>query len=116
MGTLSTQVMDTANGLPAVGMSFQLESITGGVRRQLRRGVTNADGHTDVLLAGADLASGTYELHLDVAAYFRARGMAQEDPPFLDVVTVRFGIADAGVNHHLPLQVSPWSYSTHRSR
>ncbi len=118
MAKLSTHVLDTAAGVPAAGMMYRLDRIdpqaTGG-RSTLAQGVTNHDGRTDApLLTGDDLKVGTYELHFDVAAYFTARGTSMPQPPFLDVVTLRFGVADAHGNYHVPLLVSPWSYSTYR--
>jgi 5-hydroxyisourate hydrolase len=115
MGKLSTHVLDTAAGLPAAGMAYRLERIAPGLRTELTRGVTNASGRSDgPLLGPAQLQIGNYELHFEVAAYFGSRGVALAEPPFLDVVTLRFGIADSGADYHVPLLVSPWSYSTYR--
>jgi len=115
MGKLSTHVLDTAAGLPAAGIAYRLERTAPGPRTELTRGVTNANGRNDAPLLGpAQLQAGCYELHFDVADYFRARGVALAEPPFLDVVTLRFGVADAGADYHVPLLVSPWSYSTYR--
>ena len=115
MGKLSTHVLDTAAGIPAAGMAFRLERIATDGRAELTRGITNADGRSDALLLdAAQMQTGCYELHFEVAAYFHSRGVAQSEPPFLDNVTLRFGIADAAANYHVPLLVSPWSYSTYR--
>lgn len=115
MAKLSTHVLDTAAGVPAAGMVYRLERLAPGPRTELARGTTNADGRSDgPLLDAVQLRSGCYELHFAVADYYRARGVALPEPPFLDVVTVRFGIADAGASYHVPLLVSPWSYSTYR--
>jgi 5-hydroxyisourate hydrolase len=115
MGKLSTHVLDTAAGLPAAGMAYRLERTAPGTRTELQRGVTNENGRSDSpLLEQAQLPIGNYELHFEVAAYFRARGVALAEPPFLDVVTLRFGIADSDADYHVPLLVSPWSYSTYR--
>ena len=115
MGKLSTHVLDTASGLPAAGLAYRLERTSPGPRTELARGMTNASGRSEgALLAPPQFQTGTYELHFEVAAYFRARGTALPEPPFLDVVTLRFGIADAGADYHVPLLVSPWSYSTYR--
>lgn len=76
---------------------------------------TNADGRVDnPLLDTHDMAPGRYELVFDVAGYFRALGLDLPEPPFLDHVTLSFGIADAAAHYHVPLLVSPWSYSTYR--
>ncbi len=77
--------------------------------------VTNADGRCSApLLEGEGLAAGRYELVFDTAAYFRAKGVALSDPPFLDVIRIAFGIADTAAHYHVPLLVSPYSYSTYR--
>lgn len=115
MGKLSTHVLDTAAGVPAAGMAFRLERIAPGPRALLHRGRTDEDGRCADLLTGAGpLLAGSYELHFEVAAYFRARGVELAEPPFLDVVTVRFGVAEVGARLHVPLLVSPWSYTTYR--
>lgn len=118
MAKLSTHVLDTAAGIPAAGMMYRLDRIdpqAAGGRSTLAQGITNHDGRTDApLLTGDALQVGTYELHFDVAAYFNARGTVTPQPPFLDVVTLRFGVADAEGNYHVPLLISPWSYSTYR--
>lgn len=113
MGRLSTHVLDTAHGCPAAGMGFELRRA--GEAGAILQGHTNADGRYDGPLLAADaLCAGRYELVFDVAAYFRGRGVELPDPPFLDRVTLAFGIADASAHYHVPLLVSPWSYSTYR--
>jgi len=78
-------------------------------------GVTNADGRCSApLLEGAAMLPGKYMLRFEVADYFRARGVALPNPPFLDIVTLDFGIADASAHYHVPLLVSPWTFSTYR--
>ena len=116
MGRLSTHVLDTANGRPAAGMKIDLFRIeAGGTRSLVKSVVTNSDGRTDApLLIDAAFVVGTYELVFEVAAYFRAAGNETADPPFLSTVPIRFGIADANGHYHVPLLVSPWSYSTYR--
>lgn len=116
MSRLSTHVLDTASGSPAAGMALLLERLDAQGRAttivQLR---TNADGRTDrPLVTGERLEPGRYRLSFEVAAYYRARGVALPEPPFLDVVRLDFGIADPDGNYHVPLLVSPWSYSTYR--
>jgi 5-hydroxyisourate hydrolase len=110
MSTLSTHVLDTAHGIPAAGMAVKLVDAEGGV---LARGTTDADGRCPALTAG-QLAPGRYALIFVVAAYFRDRGVALPDPPFLDRVTIDFGIAQGGGHYHVPLLVSPYGYSTYR--
>jgi 5-hydroxyisourate hydrolase len=114
LGQLSTHVLDIAEGRPAAGMALTLYRC-GAERHPLIRTHTDADGRTArPLLAGDELQAGVYELVFEVAAYFAARGAALADPPFLDRVTLRFGVADAAASYHVPLLVSPWSYSTYR--
>ena len=109
---LTTHVLDTALGRPAAGVEIALVRVDGG-DEELARGVTNADGRTDGPLAET-LERGVYELRFAVGAYLRGAGHAVSDPPFLDVVPVRFGVADPGAHHHVPLLVAPWAYSTYR--
>jgi 5-hydroxyisourate hydrolase len=113
---LSTHVLDTMHGTPAAGMAVSLHRIEDDGRATLVRSFTlNADGRADgPLLAGADLRAGRYRLVFEVAAYFRARGVALPAPPFLDAVPIEFGMADVAAHYHVPLLVSPWAYSTYR--
>ena len=112
---LSTHVLDTANGCPAADMQIQLWSVADSTPRLLKTVRTNADGRTDQpLLAEAELRPGQYELVFFVGDYFAARTSGRSNLPFLDRVPVRFGIADANAAYHVPLLVSPWSYSTYR--
>lgn len=111
MASLSTHVLDTAHGGPAAGMGVSLWRDG----QCLKRLVLNADGRTDApLLQGAQMQAGAWQLRFEVAAYFRSRGVALPEPPFLDVVQLDFGIADPASKYHVPLLVSPWSYSTYR--
>ncbi len=116
MAKLSTHVLDTAQGKPAGGLRYQLFAIHGdGARRLVTEGRTNADGRTDApLLSGEQIETGRYELVFHAGDYFRAQGTALPDPAFIDVVPIAFGIADAKGHYHVPLLVSPWSYSTYR--
>ncbi|NML26230.1 hydroxyisourate hydrolase [Zoogloea dura] len=116
MGRLTTHVLDTARGCPAAGMAYALHAVAAdGSRRTLCRGLTNHDGRAAApLLEGDALVAGNYELVFEVAAYFAAAGVPQAEPPFLDSVPLAFGIADPAAHYHVPLLVSPWSYSTYR--
>ena len=106
-GRLTTHVLDTARGRPAAGIPVELARLDGDRRELLRTLRTNADGRTDEpLLAGGELRAATYELVFDVSGHF--------DDGFLDRVPVRFTIEDAEAHYHVPLLVSPWSYSTYR--
>lgn len=109
MSTLSTHVLDTMHGRPAAGMTLVLTGPDG----EIARGTTNADGRCPDLAAG-DLPAGRYALRFAVADYFRDQGVALPDPPFLDEVTIDFGIAADGGHYHVPLLVSPFAYSTYR--
>jgi len=116
MGQLSTHVLDTAHGCPAAGMTVELHRIAdSGQTRMHKRIVLNADGRGDgPLLSGEEMEAGRWRLVFAAADYFRARGVALSDPPFIDVVNLDFGIADASAKYHVPLLVSPFSYSTYR--
>jgi 5-hydroxyisourate hydrolase len=109
MITLSTHVLDTMNGRPAAGLTVVLSGPDG----DIARGKTNADGRCPDLAPG-DLTAGRYALRFAVADYFRGLGVALPDPPFLDEVTVDFGVAAGGGHYHVPLLVSPYGYSTYR--
>ena len=107
-GRLTTHVLDTARGRPAAGIPLELARVDGERREVLRSLTTNADGRTDEpLLDGGELSTGTYELVFSVGEHFGNEG-------FLDREPVRYTIADADAHYHVPLLVSPWSYSTYR--
>jgi 5-hydroxyisourate hydrolase len=116
MGRLTTHVLDTAEGIPARNVKVELHRLDAGAAPALlAQFETNDDGRAPVPpLEGARFAVGQYSLTFHVADYFRARGIALPDPPVLDAVMIRFGIADPGRDYHVPLLVSPWSYSTYR--
>jgi 5-hydroxyisourate hydrolase len=106
-------VLDTAAGRAAAGVRVVLWRLDAG-KAQIAEGVTNADGRLDrPLLEGAAFALGTYQLDFHVGDYFRANGVALADPPFLDVIPIRFGIAEHA-HYHVPLLVAPYGYSTYR--
>lgn len=114
MGKLTTHVLDTAAGKPAAGVKVELSRL-GGKPEVLIVTSTNHDGRCDrPLLDGAAMAAGEYQLVFQVADYFRAQGIVLPEPPFLSAVVLRFGIADVAAHYHVPLLVSPWSYSTYR--
>lgn len=116
MGKLSTHVLDTAAGRPAAGVRLTLHRIDGdGARYLINTAMTNADGRTDALLLASDeMAVGQYELTFYMKDYFESKGVALAEPAFLDEIPIRFAIADADANYHVPLLVTPWSYSTYR--
>ncbi|MEZ5716896.1 MAG: hydroxyisourate hydrolase [Burkholderiaceae bacterium] len=112
---LSTHVLDTMHGCPASGMEVCLYATEGDSATLLQRLVLNHDGRTDVpLFDNASLRIGTYRLTFDVAGYFKARGVPLPEPNFLNRVSLDFGVAHADQHYHVPLLVSPWSYSTYR--
>ena len=113
---LSTHVLDTMHGSPAAGMAVALYETDGDSARLLKQFVLNADGRNPdgLLIQNESLKPGTYRLMFDVAAYFAARNVALPEPPFLNRVTLDFGIAFGKQHYHVPLLVSPWSYSTYR--
>lgn len=114
MGKLTTHVLDTARGRPGGDIAFRLYRVSGVERELVKSMRTNVDGRTDSpLLDESEFASGTWELEFDVAPYFARQGVPASDPPFLDTVTLRFSTA-ADEHYHVPLLVSPWSYSTYR--
>lgn len=116
MAQLSTHVLDTAHGVPARNLRIELYGLGATGRTALASALTNADGRTDApLLCSGTMKKGIYEIHFFVADYFRrAGGVDIGCPPFLNVVPVRFSIAEEDKNYHVPLLVSPWSYSTYR--
>jgi 5-hydroxyisourate hydrolase len=113
---LSTHVLDTMHGTPAAGMRVTLYATEGDTLLQLKQFVLNQDGRNPagLLLDATELQRGTYRLVFDVAAYFRACGVALPEPNFLNQVSLDFGVAAPEQHYHVPLLVSPWSYSTYR--
>ena len=115
MGRLSTHVLDTATGRPAIGMRIDFAVRDGDRWQVLKTLLTNADGRTDApVLSAEEMRVGEFELTFHVADYYRALGTANAEPPFLDRVPVRFGLADRNAHYHVPLLCTPWSYSTYR--
>ena len=113
---LSTHVLDTMHGAPAAGMPVSLYTTAGEVATLVKSFVLDHDGrHPDgPLYDGTSLKKGTYRLVFDVAAYFKARGVVLPEPSFLNKVSLDFGVAHTDQHYHVPLLVSPWSYSTYR--
>jgi 5-hydroxyisourate hydrolase len=113
---LTTHVLDITRGGPAEGVRVELHVFAAGGERMLIADVaTNPDGRTDRPLISAEHARvGRFELVFHAGNYFRRHGVKMADPPFLDLVPIRFAIADPGAHYHVPLILSPWSYSTYR--
>jgi 5-hydroxyisourate hydrolase len=115
MGQLTTHVLDTTRGLPASGVRIEADLVRGTERAPIGRATTNAQGRTDTPLAADDrFERGVYELTFHIGDYFRRAGVATSDPPFLDLVVIRVGIADPTVGYHIPLLISPYGYTTYR--
>jgi 5-hydroxyisourate hydrolase len=111
MGKLTTHVLDTAKGVPAAGLRIELWH----KGKKLREALTNADGRVDgALLEGDRFVTGDYELLFHAGAYLKRGEMTLKQPLFLDVIPIRFGIADASQHYHVPLLLSPFGYSTYR--
>ncbi|MPZ31556.1 MAG: 2-oxo-4-hydroxy-4-carboxy-5-ureidoimidazoline decarboxylase [Rhodospirillales bacterium] len=114
-GRLSIHVLDTHAGRPAVGVAIELYEFTAEKAHYIQSAITNADGRTDQpLIGGRPLPIGRYELRFAIGNHFRSRGIASGDPPFLDIVPLRFSIAEPEGHYHVPLLCTPWSYSTYR--
>jgi len=114
-GRLSTHVLDTHLGRPAAGVAVELFQIAGGHPHRVLATRTNDDGRTDrPLLSGQPLPIGVWELRFAVGDHYRGRGVAGGDPPFLEIVQIRFSIAEPEGHYHVPLLCTPWSYSTYR--
>jgi 5-hydroxyisourate hydrolase len=115
MASLSTHVLDTVHGKPAEGIAVELERVSDDERRTLlMKTVTNKDGRPIEPLSGDDLPPGVYELRFQAGDYFKRNGLQLPDPPFLDDVVLRFGIADPVGHYHVPLLLSAYGYSTYR--
>ncbi|TIW25332.1 MAG: hydroxyisourate hydrolase [Mesorhizobium sp.] len=113
-GRLTTHVLDTATGRPAKGLSIELFRIEGQSRTHLKTVTTNDDGRCEApLLAGADFRTGQYELVFAAGDYLRGQGISLPEPAFLDIVPIRFGMAEER-HYHVPLLISPYGYSTYR--
>ena len=112
---LSTHVLDTMHGTPAMGMTVHLFRLHDDKPVLVKTITLNKDGRTDApLYADGELKTGQYRLTFEVNAYFKARNVALPDPPFLDKVSLDFGVATTKEHYHVPLLVSPWTYSTYR--
>lgn len=113
-GRLTVHALDTAAGTPAYGLPVELVRLDGG-ERLLKSFVTNNDGRLDApALKGAEMEAGVYELRFHAGVYFQVAGHALSAPPFLDVVPIRFALSNPEQHYHVPLLLSPWSYSTYR--
>jgi 5-hydroxyisourate hydrolase len=114
MGRLTTHVLDASHGCPGAGITLRLYRVEGTSLVALGEARTDADGRCAPLLEGEALCAGVYQLHFAVGDYYRARGVELPEPAFLDEVVLRFGVAEPQQHYHVPLLVSPYSYSTYR--
>jgi 2-oxo-4-hydroxy-4-carboxy-5-ureidoimidazoline decarboxylase len=115
-GRLSTHVLDTHSGKPAAGIAVELTELSDlGMSRVIARTVTNHDGRTDTpLIGGRPVPIGRYELTFSTASYFAGKNVPLSDPPFLDMIPLRFSASDPEGHLHVPLLLTPWSYGTYR--
>ena len=114
-GYLTTHVLDTATGLPAAGMRIVLSRVAGDVRETIVEMQTNDDGRTDSpILPQESFQTGEYVLMFHAGDYLRRTGQAGDAPLFLDLIPIRFGMADPAAHYHVPLLLSPYSFSTYR--
>ncbi|MEG3696338.1 hydroxyisourate hydrolase [Vibrio coralliirubri] len=115
MGRLTTHVLDTTHGLPGAEIKVELYKVNEDSTKKLATVLTNSDGRTDApILAGNDFRPGKYQLVFYVADYYRSKGVELDGVPFLDDVVIRFGLDDPDAHYHVPLLVSPYSFSTYR--
>ncbi|MBG6208813.1 5-hydroxyisourate hydrolase [Labrenzia sp. EL_126] len=113
-GFLTTHVLDTVRGTPGAGIKIDLYEINGDARCHIASLTTNSDGRTDApILPESDFRKGIYELVFHVGEYFESLDATAAGPRFLDTVPLRFGMSD-DTHYHVPLLVSPYSYSTYR--
>lgn len=115
MGKLTTHVLDTHSGQPAAGVRIELRTLAGGASRLIGSYVTADNGRcAQSLLEDTAFSKGRYELTFHVADYFRARNAPIPDPAFIEEAVIRIGIADESQHYHVPLLITPWSYSVYR--
>lgn len=115
MGRLTTHVLDTTHGLPGAEIKVELYKVNEDSTEKLATVLTNSDGRTDApILAGNDFRPGKYQLVFYVADYYRSKGVEVDGVPFLDDVVIRFGLDNPDAHYHVPLLVSPYSFSTYR--
>lgn len=113
MPGISVHVVDTTRGQPAAGMRIEVFALKP-ERKQIADGVLARNGALDHAIAQQRLAVGSYEVVFHAGAFFKSAGVAQSDPPFLDVVPFRFQISDPDQHYHLPMKMTPWGFSVYR--
>lgn len=113
MPGVSIHVVDVSRGVVAAGLRVVLRDLSAG-GAVIAEGAVNEAGALAESALSARFAPGLYEAEFHVAAYYRQAGVPLPEQPFLDVVSYRFGIADAGQHYHLPFKMTPWGYSCFR--
>jgi 5-hydroxyisourate hydrolase len=112
---LTTHVLDTANGKPGEGVKIEFSVLEGEAYKLVKTVHTNADGrNAEPLLTPENMKTGKYQLVFYTGEYFAKLGTVLPNPPFLEKAIIQFGIADATAHYHVPILVSPWSYTTYR--
>lgn len=115
MGQLTTHVLDISGGRPAAGIRIELHELTGAASSLVNSTSTGADGRCPAPLMAADrFRAGRYALTFYVAEYFRGRGVELPEPAFIEEAVIRIGVAQAQAHYHVPLLITPWSYSVYR--
>jgi 5-hydroxyisourate hydrolase len=115
VGQLTTHVLDTSVGLPAAGVRIEVHRVDGAAVDLLAERITQENGRCAApLLEASQLRAGRYRLTVHLGAYFASRGVELSDPPFLEQAVVQIGIADPQQHYHVPLLITPWSYSVYR--
>lgn len=115
MGYLTTHVLDTARGVPAANMAIDLYRVESGNRVHLKTITTNQDGRVDgPILPKEEFATGVYELCFQAGDYLRKHNVDLDEPLFLDIIPIQFGMSDGDAHYHVPLLLSPFGYSTYR--
>ena len=113
MPGLSVHVVDVTRGVPAAGMRVEVFALETG-RTIIADGLLAASGALDHAVSRTQLTPGAYEVVFHAGAFFKANGVVQASPPFLDQVPFRFTIADPGQHYHLPMKITPWGFSLYR--
>jgi 5-hydroxyisourate hydrolase len=112
---LTTHVLDTASGKPGEGVKIEFSVLEGETYKLVTTVTTNADGrNAQPLLTPENMKTGKYQLVFYVGEYFAKQGTVVPNPPFLEKAVIQFGMADATAHYHVPILVSPWSYTTYR--
>ncbi len=113
--TISTHVLDLGRGEPATGVPVAIFRLSpAGQPELLGEMTTDPDGRIADLLSGAELIAGDYQLVFDMAAYADQHDDHGAEPAFFENLALGFHVDDVGRGYHVPLLLSPWSYSTYR--